>query len=334
MSFKAKIIGVGSYLPEKVLTNQDLEKMIDTDNEWILTRTGIKERRIAKDDEYTSTMGVKAAKRAIKDAEISVADLDLILVATLTPDYFFPSTSCLIQKELGVSDIPAFDIQAACSGYIYALSIAKSFVDQKVYKNVLIVASEKLSYIVDYKDRSTCVLFGDGASACVVSNQKKDGLEIIGVTLGADGAQANLLILPAGGCRIPASKESLEKNLHYLQMEGSEVFKHAVRRMKQAAKDCLEMVGMKEEDISWLIPHQANERIIDAIAKRFSHLSNEKICKSVVQKYGNTSASSVGIALDELKREGKINHGENILLTAFGAGFTWGAAILTNSGNS
>ena len=324
----AKIIGIGSYLPRKVLSNADLEKMVDTSNEWIMSRTGIKERRLAEDDEYTSDMGYNAARKAIKDANLENNDIDCILVATLTPDYIFPSTACLIQKKLNIENIPAFDLQAACSGYIYSLLIAKSFVESGTYKNVLIVASEKLSSVVNYKDRGTCVLFGDGAAAGVVSLKGK-GFEIQGISLGADGNQADLLSLPAGGSRHPACEETVKKQMHYLQMAGNEVFKHAVRRMENACKDCLNKVGMKETDISYLIPHQANLRIIDAIAKRFRHLSDDRVYKDVVIKYGNTSASSVGIALVELKNKNQIQKGENILLTAFGAGLTWAASILT-----
>jgi len=324
----AKIIGIGSYLPSKVLSNTDLEKKVDTSDEWITSRTGIKERRIADDDEFTSDLGYSAAIKAIQDANISNSDIDCIIVATLTPDYIFPSTACLIQNKLNIPDIAAFDLQAACSGYLYALSTAKSFVESGLYKNVLVIASEKLSSIVNYKDRTTCILFGDGATASVVSLEG-EGLEIKGASLGADGKEANLLILTGGGSRHPTSEETLKNEMHYLKMAGNEVFKHAVRRMENASKNCLKLVGMKETDISYLIPHQANLRIIDAIAKRFRHLSEDRVYKEVVRKYGNTSASSVGIALDELKKSKKIKKGENILLTAFGAGLTWGAVILT-----
>jgi 3-oxoacyl-[acyl-carrier-protein] synthase-3 len=327
---KAIIIGTGSYVPEKILKNSDLEKMVETSDEWIVSRTGIKERRIAREDEYTSDMGIVAANRAIVDAKINPEEIDLILVATLTPDYMFPSVGCLIQKKLVKRTIPALDIQAACSGYVYAISLAKAVVESLMYKNVLIVASEKLSSIVNYKDRQTCVLFGDGAAACVVSGGCEKGLEIRGVSLGADGQQSDLLILPGGGSRNPASKETIDKEMHYLQMAGNEVFKHAVRRMELSSKECLSKLNLKETDISWLIPHQANIRIIEAIARRFKHLPSEKVYKEVVQKYGNTSASSIGIALDLLLKKEEIKNNENILLTAFGAGLTWGSVVLTN----
>lgn len=326
---KARIIGTGSYLPEKVLSNADLEKMVDTSDEWIVTRTGMKERRIAKEDEFSSDMGAKAAKKAMDKAGVSPDQIDMILVATLTPDYIFPSTACLIQKQIGAKNAAAMDIQAACSGYIYSLSIAKALVESQGYKNILFIATEKLSSIVDYEDRSTCVLFGDGAAACVVSIQGQ-GLEIGNISLGADGEQSDLLIMQGGGCRNPCSSKTLENKMHYINMMGKETFKHAVRRMESSLKTCLEKSGLKESDIGWLVPHQANDRIIDAIAKRFKHLSKDRIYKTV-QKYGNTSASSIGIALSELLEEKEIACGDNILLTAFGAGFTWGSCVLTKT---
>lgn len=324
---KAKIIGLGSYLPERVLSNADLEKMVDTTDEWILSRTGMKERHIAAENEYTSDMGLIAAQRAIAAAKISPDEIDLILVATLTPDYIFPSTACLLQSRLHAKNAAAVDIQAACTGYLYGLSFAKASIESGLYRNVLVVASEKLSSIVNYQDRNTCILFGDGASACVVSGREGSGLYIKGVCLGADGELAELLILPAGGSRNPATAETVEKKLHYLQMDGKETFKHAVRRMEGAVKECLEKSGVSESEIRWLVPHQANIRIIEALAKRFQ-VPAERVYLTI-HKYGNTSASSVGIALDELTRENQLEKSENIVLTAFGAGLTWGASLLT-----
>lgn len=323
---QARIIGTGRYLPEKILSNSDLEKIVDTTDEWIVTRTGMKERRIARSDEFTSDMGFHAAEKALASAGIAPGQIDLILFATITPDYPFPSTSCLIQARLKAVNAAAFDLQAACTGYIYALSQAKAYIESGLYRNILIVASEKLSTIVDYKDRNTCVLFGDGASACVVSNQGS-GLVLRDICLGADGELAGLLCLPAGGSRKPASQETLSAREHYLRMEGKEVFKHAVRRMESASKQCLDRAGLKESDISWLVPHQANMRIIEAIAKRFE-VPSERVFLTI-HKYGNTSASSVGIALDELLMTHEVKPGENILLTAFGAGLAWGASVLT-----
>ncbi|NDE82594.1 MAG: ketoacyl-ACP synthase III [Chlamydiia bacterium] len=328
MSLKARIIGTGSYVPHRVLTNQDLEKLVETSDEWIVSRTGMKQRRIAADDEFTSDMGYQAAKAAIEKAQIDPEAIELILVATLTPDHVFPSTACLLQSKLKASKAAAVDVQAACTGYIYCLGMAKAFVESGMYKNVLLVASEKLSSIVDYKDRNTCVLFGDGASACVVSSDlSKPGLSIREVCLGADGDQSQLLILPAGGSRMPASQETVAADLHFLKMDGKDVFKHAVRRMEASSKECLEKVGLTDQDVSWLVPHQANVRIIEAIAKRFE-VPMDRVFMTI-EKYGNTSASSIGIALDELLQEKEIAFGEHLLLTAFGAGLTWGSSILT-----
>jgi 3-oxoacyl-[acyl-carrier-protein] synthase-3 len=271
-------------------------------------------------------MGYAAAQRALESAGRGPADIDMILVATLTPDFTFPSTACLIQARLGATGAAALDVQAACTGYIYALSIAQAYIESGRYRNILVIASEKLSSIVDYTDRTTCVLFGDGASACVVSCTGK-GLLVRDICLGADGELSDLLKLPAGGSRHPASAETVESKMHYLRMEGKETYKHAVRRMEMAAKQCLDKVGLSESDISWIVPHQANVRIIEGIAKRFG-VSMDRVCLTI-HKYGNTSASSLGIALDELVREGRLNTGENILLVAFGSGLTWGASILT-----
>jgi 3-oxoacyl-[acyl-carrier-protein] synthase-3 len=328
---KAKIIGTGTYFPKNVLTNLDLEKKMDTSDEWIISRTGIKERRIASDNEYTSDMGYKAALNAIENAGISKDEIDFILVATLTPDYIFPSTACLIQEKLDLKNAAALDIQAACSGYVYALSLAKALIETDRYKNILIVASEKLSSIVNYEDRTTAILFGDAAASCIVSKQKK-GFEIESVFLGADGKEAYLLIQPAGGCKNPASQKTIDEKMHYIQMSGKDVFKHAVRRMIEASNKALEMANLKPSDISWLIPHQANLRIIEAIAKRFTHLDKDKIFKDVLEKFGNTSASSVGIALDMLNKQDKIKDNENLLITVFGAGFTFGSAVLKKIG--
>jgi len=322
---QAIIIGTGSYLPERVLSNSDLEKLVDTNDEWIVTRTGIKERRIAAPDESASDMGIKAAQKAIEKAKIDPKKIDLVLVATLSSDHTFPSTACIIQSKLKL-EAPAMDIQAACSGFIYGLSLAKAYIQAGLYQNILFIATEKLSSIVDYEDRGTCILFGDGAAACVVSNHGP-GLTIRDVVLGADGDQTEILMMPAGGSRLPTTKETVESKLHYIKMEGKEVFKHAVRRMESSSKECLEKAGLKESDISWLVPHQANIRIIEAIAKRFE-VPQDRVFITI-DKYGNTSASAVGIALDELLNQKTIAPGENLLLTAFGAGLTWGSTVLT-----
>lgn len=327
MNQKAKIIGLGAYLPEKVLTNQDLEKMVETSDEWITSRTGMKERRLAAENEYTSDLGLKAAKNALEDARLQPEEIDLILVATITPDHIFPSTACLIQHRLGATRAAAMDMQAACSGYIYALSMAKAYIESGMHKNILIIASEKLSSIVNYEDRNTCVLFGDGASACVIS-AGKSGYAIENVSLGCDGAQSELLILPAGGSKQPATVETVAAGDHFIKMEGREVFKHAVRRMEGAVKSCLDSSGLSERDINWMVPHQANIRIIEALAKRFE-VPREQVYLTI-HKYGNTSASSVGIALDELVKEKNVKKGDRVILFGFGAGLTWGAAVLTS----
>lgn len=326
MKEQAYLIGMESYLPSQILTNQDLEKMVDTTDEWILSRTGIKERRIANENEFTSTMGAEAAKLILKQVGISATDLDLILVATMSPDYLFPSTATLIQSTIGASHAGAMDIQAACSGFIYGLSIAKAFVESGMYQNILLISSEKMSALLDYNDRSTCVLFGDGASACVISN-KKQGLKIDTICLGADGGAGEILILPAGGTKEPTSSHTIEQGKHTLKMSGPELYKHAVRRMASAAEECLKKSQLESEQISWIVPHQANLRIMDSIAK-FLSIAPEKIYKTI-HKYGNTSASSIPIALEELQKEHPLEKGNRILLVAFGAGLTWGSALLT-----
>lgn len=323
---QARIIGTGSYLPKRVLSNQDLEKIVNTSDEWIVTRTGMRERRLAADNEFTSDMGAAAAREALKAAEKKIEEIDIIIVATSTPDYLFPSTAALIQHLLGAPKIPALDIQAACTGFLYALSLAKGYIEGGIYKNVLIIASEKLSAFTNYKDRTTCVLFGDGAASCVVSDSGA-GFLINDVCLGADGKEQDLLIVRGGGSRNPATKETIEKDLHFIEMEGREVFKHAVRCMENAAQECLDRAHITDDELDWVVPHQANERIISCIAKRFG-MESEKVFRTV-HKYGNTSASGVLIALDELVKSKAIESGENILLVAFGAGFTWGATILT-----
>lgn len=331
MSFaKARIVSTGTYLPSKILTNRDLEQMVETSDEWITTRTGIQERRIAHEEEFTSDMGLKAAQDALARAEISPEEIDLIIFATHTPDHAFPSSACMIQKELGAKNAAGFDLQAACSGYLYGLSVAKSFIESGAYKNIILIASEKLSSIIDYEDRNTCVLFGDGASAAVISSEG-EGLTIPHICLGSDGSHEDLIKLPAGGCRKVASRESVDCGEHFLRMEGREVFKHAVRRMEQAALECLKHEGLTDTDVNWLIAHQANIRIIDAMAKRFS-IPTTRVYKTV-HKYGNTSSSSVGIALHELLQEAKVNKGDRLLLVAFGAGLTWGAALLEKDTN-
>lgn len=323
---QASILGTGSYLPEKILTNFDLEKMVDTSDEWIVTRTGIKERRLAADNEYTSVMGAKAAEMAISNSGIDKSQIGCIIFATSAPDHIFPSSGALAQAYLDMKEVPAFDALAACTGYLYGISIAKAYVESGMYDYVLLIAADKLSSFVNYEDRNTCVLFGDGGAACVIGESRPGGLDILNASLGADGSLADLLSLPAGGSRLPASLQTVNDKKHFVSMEGKEVFKHAVRRMEYAAKTCLSAIGLEESSVEWLVPHQANERIIDAIAKRFG-IKDAKVFKTL-DKYGNTAASSVGIALDELLRQRTIAKNDHLLLVAFGGGLSWGAVVL------
>ena len=303
----ARILSVKSYLPKRVLTNKDLEKLVETSDEWIISRTGMHERRIADADECPSDMGAIAALRALESASVTAMDIDLILVATMSPDYLSPSTSCLIQAKIGAERAAAMDIQAACTGFLYGLSIAKAYIESGLYQNILLIAAEKMSAFIDYQDRTTCVLFGDGAAAAVIS-YKGVGFKIDNVSLGADGTLAGLVSIPAGGSKYPATLETVAKGQHYFKMVGNEVFKHAVRRMTLAARACLQAVGLEENQVSWLVPHQANKRIIDAMAKQFN-IPEEKVYKTV-HKYGNTSASSIAIALDELLQEHQFIEGD------------------------
>lgn len=322
----ATITGTGAYLPEKVLTNSDLEKMVDTSDAWIRERTGISERRLASNAEFTSTMGVRAAKQALERAGISSRDIGAIIVSTMTPDYFgCPSTASLIQHDLGATNAACLDIQAACSGFLYGLSIAKCWVEAGVFETVLFVASEKNSAFIDYEDRNTCVLFGDGSGACVVS-RGKPGYAIRHVCLGADGEQAQLLTIPAGGSRMPASRDTAHQKLHYIKMNGKEIFKHAVRRVETSIQECLEQAKIDASEVRWLIPHQANIRIMEAIAKRFD-IPWERV-RRTIDKYGNTSSATIPITLAELDAEHTLDEGDPILLAAFGGGLTWGSVLL------
>lgn len=328
---QAYINDIGVYLPEKVLSNADLEKMVDTSDEWIITRTGIAERRIAQKEEASSDLGIKAAQSALAKAQIPLSEIDFVLVATMTPDYLFPSTAAIIQSKLQIPHAAILDVQAACSGFIYGLSVAKAFIESGAYRNILFVVTEKNSSIIDYTDRSTCVLFGDGAAAAIISDNPS-GFLIEQVALGGDGEECDLIIMPAGGSRTPITHESVDKKEHYLKMNGQETFKHAVRRMESAIKECLEKSHLTEKDIQWLIPHQANLRIIEAIGRRFS-LPAERVYKTV-HKYGNTSGSAVAIAFAECVQEHPIKEEEHVVLVTFGAGLTWGSALLKKVGET
>jgi len=322
---KVGILGLGKYLPDSIMTNADLERMVDTSDEWIMERTGIKERRIARDDEATSDLALAAAQNALKNAKMKASDLDMIIVATITPDMFFPSTACILQKRLNIDNIPAFDINVACSGFIYGLALADQFIKTGTYKRVLVVGAEKMSSVTDWSDRSTCVLMGDGAGAAILGEVKEGG--ILSVHIGADGSKGDLLKMPAGGSRMPASIESVQSKLHYLKMQGNELFRHAVKIMADAAKKATEPLGLKGEDINLVIPHQANIRILNAVAKRMG-IDPEKKLYLNIAKYGNMSAASSAVALTEAVEEGRIKKGDIILLDAFGAGLTWGAIVI------
>ena len=319
------ITGVGSYVPEKVLTNADLEKMVETSDEWITSRTGIKERRIAAANEFTSDLAAKAAERAMKMAGVTAGQLDLIIVATLTPDMPFPSTACLVQRKLGALRAAAFDMEAACSGFIYALEIGQQFIMSRTYETVLVIGAEKLSSIVNWKDRNTCVLFGDGAGAAVLQH-RSENQGLLTAVMGADGNKADLLSMPGGGSACPATPESVAKGLHYLRMDGKETFKNAVNAMVSAAHEAMRRCDLDITKIKCVIPHQANQRIIDAVADRLGTVPGQLFVN--LHKYGNTSAASVAIALDEAVASGKILRGDLILLVVFGAGLTWGAAVI------
>jgi 3-oxoacyl-[acyl-carrier-protein] synthase-3 len=319
------IVGVGSALPEKIITNWDLEKMVDTSNQWITTRTGIKERRIADPETATSDLALMAGRRALERAGIGPEELDLVLVATTTPDMAFPSTACIVQAGLGAYNAAAFDLEAACSGFLYGLAIGEQFISSGVYETVLIIGAEVLSRIVNWSDRNTCVLFGDGAGACVL-RPVTAGKGILSHYLGADGRGGKLLQIPAGGSRLPASTVTVEQGLHYIEMQGAEVFKFAVRIMGEASLEALRRAGLAREEVDFLVPHQANHRIIMAAAKRLG-LGLEQVIVNL-DRYGNMSAASIPVALEEAVREGRIRDGDNVLLVGFGAGLTWGAAVV------
>ena len=324
MNTKAGIVGVGSYVPKNIISNFDLEKIMDTSDEWIKTRTGIRERRIVDENEATSDLATKAALNAIKDANLTPEDIDLIIVATITPDMIFPSTACLVQANIKATKAACFDLEAACSGFIYGITVAKQFIESDTYKHVLVIGAEALSRILDYEDRSTAILFGDGAGAVVMGPVSEGG--VLSTSLGSDGNGKDYLNIPAGGSKTPASEDSIKNRLHFIKMAGSDVFKFAVRIMQDASVECIKSANLEIQDIDYLIPHQANIRIIEASAKRLK-LSMDKVYVKL-DKYGNMSAASIPVALDEAYREGKIKKGDNIVLVGFGGGLTWGASVV------
>jgi 3-oxoacyl-[acyl-carrier-protein] synthase-3 len=319
------IMSVGSYVPERILSNADLEKMVDTTNEWIVTRTGIKERRIAAQNQATSDLAANAARIAMERARITPGEIDLIILATITPDMPFPSTACLVQEKIGAREAAAFDIQAACSGFIYALEIGQQFIMSRTYDTVLVIGAEKLSSIINWTDRNTCVLFGDGAGAAILRN-RPDAHGLLTACMGSDGGRAGLLCMPGGGSAFPPTQETVAAGLHYLRMDGKETYKNAVTAMQTAAEEALRRCELEISQIQCIIPHQANRRIIDSLAERLGAKPEQLFVN--LEKHGNTSAASVAIALDEAVQTKRIQRGDLVLMIVFGAGLTWAAAVI------
>ncbi|MBV9010223.1 MAG: ketoacyl-ACP synthase III [Verrucomicrobia bacterium] len=319
------IIGTGSYAPEKRLTNDDLSRMVDTSDEWITTRTGIKERRIAAKDEQTSDMAAKAALRALEQANVKPEALDLILVATATPDMVFPATACFVQKKIGAKKAACFDVSAACAGFLFAVEIGQQFISSRTYEYVMVIGADKLTAITNWTDRNTCVLFGDGAGAALLAH-RGDAHGVISTYMASDGKFSDILFMPGGGTKTPITRENAHMNLHTIHMSGKEVYKQAVTAMLAAAKKTIERAGLAVEDIACIIPHQANLRIIEAVGERLG-IPREKVFVNV-DRYGNTSAAAVAIALDEANRSGRIKKGDYVLMVVFGGGLTWASTIV------
>lgn len=319
------ILGTGSHLPERVMTNDDLSEIVETSHDWIVTRTGIESRRIADENTATSDLAYKAAEKAIEAAGLTADQIDLIIVGTITPDHNFPSTACIVQDKIGAVNAAAFDLEAACSGFIYGVSVGQQFIATGMYEHVLVIGAETMSKILDFEDRKTCILFGDGAGAVVLGPVAK-GKGIRSMELGADGKGGKSLIMPGGGSRIPATQQSVADRLHYVTMDGSEVFKFAVRAMGGASQRVVEQAGLGVEEVDFLVPHQANMRIIKSAAKRLK-LPMEKVHVNL-DKLGNMSAASIPVALDEAVRAGKIKENDKVVLVGFGGGLTWGACVL------
>jgi len=320
------LLGTGSAVPPTVMTNHDLEKIVETSDEWITTRTGIKERRVLDEKKATSDLALEASQRALEDAGLDVGDLEAIIVGTCTPDYLFPSMACVLEGKLGARGVFSFDVNAACSGFLNALSIADSFIRTQRVRKVLVVGSDVLSRFLNWKDRTTCILFGDGAGAVVLGASDEPGRGILSTRLQTDGSYAETLYIRAGGSKRPATHTTVENSEHSISMNGKEVFKVAVRSMEEISRRVLAEAGVTIEDLSYVVPHQANRRIIVALASRLG-VPMEKVAVNV-NKYGNTSAASVPVALDEIRKEGRVGPDDTILLNAFGAGFAWGASVI------
>jgi len=319
------IVGTGSYTPERRLTNEDLSKIVDTSDEWITTRTGIKERRIAAKDETTSEMATKAALKALEQANVTPKDLNLILVATATPDMLFPATACFVQKKIGANNAACLDISAACAGFLFGIEIAQQFITSHTHDTVLVIGAEKLTSITNWTDRNTCVLFGDGAGAAVLRHRGSEH-GVISTHIGSDGQFTDILFMPGGGSRCPITRDNVDMHLNTIHMLGKEVYKQAVTAMVSASKRVLADAGLTADDIACVIPHQANLRIIEAIADRLK-IPLDRFYVNL-DKYGNTSAAAVAIALDEANRSGRIKHGDYVLLVVFGGGLTWASTIV------
>ena len=319
------IIGTGSYMPEKILTNAELETLVDTTDDWIVSRTGIKERRVAAADESTSDLAAKAALSAMENAGITADEIDLIIVATITPDMFFPSTACFVQHKIGAKKAACFDVSAACAGFLYALEIAQQFITSHTYNTILVIGAEKLTSIVDWTDRNTCVLFGDGAGAAILQH-RKGGHGVISTYMASDGGLSDILYIPGGGSRFPINKDNADQRLNCIKMNGKETYKHAVTSMLDAATRALAAAGIGTKDLACIIPHQANLRIIEAIAHRMDVPLDRFMVN--LDRYGNTSAAAVAIALDEAHRTGRMQVGDYVLLVVFGGGLTWASSVI------
>jgi 3-oxoacyl-[acyl-carrier-protein] synthase III len=322
---RSKIRGTGAYVPKRVMTNRDLEKTVETSSQWIVDRTGIRERRIAAEGEATSDLAVEAARQALEEAELSAKELDLLIVATCTPDMFLPSTACIVQDRLGARKAVAFDVSAACSGFLYALSVGDQYLRSGVFKTAMIIGAEVMSRITDWSDRSTCILFGDGAGAVVIE-ARKGPHGILSTHLYSDGRLWDLIYVPGGGSRIPSSSETIGKGLNFMKMKGNETFKVAIRNLEAAAREALAHNHLKESEVALLIPHQANLRILTAVADRL-RIPIERVMINI-DRFGNTSAASIPMALDEAVRSGRIKEGDILLMEAFGGGLTWASAVI------
>lgn len=325
--YQAEIVGTGNYLPEKILTNADLEKTLDTSDEWIRTRTGIQERRIARKDESSSTLGAHAGRKALDSAGMSPDELDMIIVCTSTPDVLYPSTACFVQKNLGASKAAAYDISAVCSGFVFGLSIAEQYIKSGRYENVMVIGAEVNSRIMDWTDRKTCILFGDGSGAVILRRvEKEEPVGILSTHIYSDGNHSDMLIVPGGIGREPVNHDDVDNKMYCLKMSGQSTFKMAVKRMSEVSRECLKFNGLTAEDVDVVIPHQANRRIIETVSEKL----NVNIDKFVINihKYGNTSAASIPIALHEARESGRLQSGTLSLLTVLGAGLTWGAAAI------